>query len=128
MNTKKFATLLKQKRTTLKYSQSKVAELCFLSKSSYNHLEHGKRFPSLDTLIRLSDILKTDPKELLSAILADENPDEDLASMDLLREDPPEESHYKNSFVNSFHLLTQDEQKAVLDIIDSLISSHTNQN
>ena len=50
MNITRFATLLKQKRNALNLSQSKVAELCFLSKSSYNHYERGTRLPTLETL------------------------------------------------------------------------------
>ena len=124
MNTNKFTALLKQKRTTLNYSQTKVAELCFLSKSSINHFEQGKRFPSLDILIRLSDVLKTDPLEFLIAALSKEEEKDCFESANLIQEDPPEESQYVNLFISSFYLLNKEEKKVIIDIIDSILRTH----
>lgn len=122
MNTKRFAALLKQKRTTLNLSQSKVAKQCFISKASYNHLEHGIRLPSLETLIRLSHVLETDPTEFIYAIITDGEEEETLHIPGLLKEDSPEESSYKRKLESSFSLLDQYQQKAVVDIVDSFIT------
>lgn len=124
MNKKGFAALLKQKRTTLNLSQSKVAQLCYLSKSSYSHLERGIRFPSLETLIKLSEVLKTDPKEFIFAIISDDTTGEEDTSTGLIKEDTPSDTMYHESFIESFNLLAQHEQKAVVDIIDSIINSN----
>lgn len=119
MYSNNFANLIKQKRTTLNLSQSKVAKLCYLSKASYNHLEHGIRLPSLETLIKLSQALNSEPIELLNAILTDL--DRSNYDKNLIQEKSP--SYSNNSSMNaSFEQLNSFQQKAVLDIIDSLIT------
>ncbi len=126
MKSKSFAALLKQKRTTLNLSQSKVAKQCFISKASYNHLEHGIRLPSLETLIRLSHIFNTDPSEFIYAIITDGENDESMKIPGLIEESSPLESSYKRKVVSSFDLLDQYQQKAVMDIIDSIIMTNAN--
>lgn len=122
MYSKNFANLLKQKRTTLNISQSKVAKLCFLSKASYNHLERGIRLPSLETLIKLSQILYTEPSELLNAILSDL---QYTPNNELIEEEPPNYSSTSSQMdINtSFDLLDSFQRKAILDIIDSLLNN-----
>ncbi len=126
MKSKRFAALLKQKRTTLHLSQSQVAKKCFIAKSSYNHFERGIRLPSLETLIKLGDALKTDPSEFIYAIISDdENQDKEVSS-ELIEETSPSESNYKRKIDTSLDLLDQYQQKAVMDIIDSIISTNAN--
>lgn len=128
MSLTQFASLLKQKRTTLKLSQSKVAELCYLSKSSYNHYENGNRLPTLETLFLLSNVLETDVNELILAIVydtdvTDENKSQ--ASSHKLKEASPSENKRQDGFIIGFNLLNQEEQQAIIDIIDSLLSAKT---
>ncbi len=126
MKSKRFAALLKQKRTTLHLSQSLVAKQCFIAKSSYNHFERGIRLPSLETLIKLSTVLKTDPSEFLYAIISEDINTNMETEAELLEETSPLESSYKRNLHNSFDLLNQYQQKAVMDIIDSIISTNAN--
>ncbi len=126
MKSKSFAALLKQKRTALNLSQNMVAKQCFISKASYNHLERGIRLPSLETLIRLSYILNTDVLEFIYAIITDGNDDQSMKIPGLLEEASPLESCYKRKVANSFDLLDQYQQKAVVDIIDSIIMTNSN--
>ena len=85
MKSQRFAALLKQKRTTLHLSQSQVAKQCFIAKSSYNHFERGIRLPSLETLIRLCKVLKTDPSEFIYAIISEESSKDMLVQSDIRR-------------------------------------------
>ena len=126
MKSKRFAALLKQKRTTLHLSQSQVAKQCFIAKSSYNHFERGIRLPSLETLIKLGSILKTDPSEFIYAIISDNENQAKEGSSELVEEDSPSESNYKRKIDTSLDLLNQYQQKTVLDIIDSIISTNAN--
>ncbi len=123
MKSKRFAALLKQRRTALHLSQSQVARQCFIAKSSYNHFERGIRLPSLETLIKLGTILKTDPSEFIYAIISEDT--DNAGEAELVEEASPLESSYKRKIDNSFDLLDQYQQKAVMDIIDSIISTNT---
>ncbi len=118
-----FSELLKHKRSALNISQSQAAKLCYLSKASYNHLEQGIRLPSLETLIRLSHVLKTEPSELLDAIMHDIDLSQD--TIGILEESTPLYSTKNKSFEDSFEQLNMFQQKAVLDIMDSLISTNS---
>lgn len=124
MITNKFATLLRQRRTALNLSQSKIAKLCFLSKSSYNQLENGLRLPSVDTLLRISNVLDVDPSEFIYAIMADKGDDNHLSIPNYIKEDLTPTSQYSNSFIESFNLLDKFEQKAIVDIMDSILSTN----
>lgn len=122
MKSKRFAALLKQRRTALHLSQSQVARQCFIAKSSYNHFERGIRLPSLETLIKLGTILKIDPSEFIYAIISEDT--DNSGEAELVEEDSPSESSYKSKIHSSFDLLDQYQQKAVMDIIDSIISTN----
>ncbi len=126
MTSPRFAVLLKQKRTNLHLSQSQVAKQCFIAKSSYNHFERGIRLPSLETLIRLGTVLKTDPAEFIYAIISEDKSNAIPSNPELLEETSPSESSYKKSLDNSFDMLDNYQQKAVMDIIDSIISTNAN--
>ncbi len=124
MNTKKFGSLLKQKRTTLLLSQSKVAELCYLSKSTYNHYEHGLRLPTLETLLRLGEVLHTDVNEFIMALADADSNNENLTTYysQENNSDILEESNGQYGFfIENFKLLDKDQQKIVMDIIDSIL-------
>ncbi|MBR3833760.1 MAG: helix-turn-helix transcriptional regulator [Lachnospiraceae bacterium] len=124
MSKNKFGSLLKQKRTTLNLSQNKVAELCHLSKSSYSHLERGIRYPSFETLIKLSEVLDADPRELIYAIIPHED-DINTDDINTIEELSPEDSMCQKSFFDSFNKLNPHEQKVIIDIMDSIIESNT---
>ena len=124
MNITKFATLLKQKRTALNLSQSKVAELCYLSKSSYNHYERGTRLPTLETLFQLSIILKTDLREFIDVLYSGNEIYVSNHSSISIQESIPSSSKYETSFTSTFSLLDQQEQKAIVDIMDSILYSN----
>ncbi len=117
-----FAELLKQKRTTLNISQSQVAKLCFLSKASYNHLERGIRLPSLETLIKLSQILNTEPSEFLDAIMSDIDLSNDNTG--ILEESTVSYSAKQKPIERSFEQLDTLQQRAILDIMDTLICNN----
>ena len=49
-------------------SQEKLGELCGLDRTEISLLERGKRFPRLDTLVRVSRALQLKPADLLDGI------------------------------------------------------------
>ncbi len=121
MGIENFAHLLKKRRTALNLTQSKVAQLCYMSKSCYNHFENGKRLPSLNTLFHLSSALNTPLSEFMSAIQSEDKSNSNPPDSEILRE-APYNSYLQNKIIDSFCLLDEPEQKAVIDIIDSLLS------
>lgn len=121
MNLSNFAALLKQKRTALHLSQSKVAQLCYMSKSSYSHFENGKRLPSLETMLKLCKILNTDLEEFIGVLYSNDAKEENHESPGFLRENESVDSVYQSSFIATFNLLDQQGQKAIVDIIDSML-------
>jgi transcriptional regulator with XRE-family HTH domain len=55
---------VKRVRKELGYSQMKLAELCNVSTSFIGEIELGKKFPSAETLQKLSDALRLRPFQL----------------------------------------------------------------
>ena len=49
-------------------SQERLGELCGLDRTEISLLERGKRFPRLDTLVRVSRALQLKPADLLDGI------------------------------------------------------------
>ena len=65
---RRLRTLRRQRSLT----QEELAERVGISASFLGHIERGSRVASLETLVALSNVLKTSPHYLLSASLNDE--------------------------------------------------------
>jgi transcriptional regulator with XRE-family HTH domain len=50
------------------YSQEKLAALCSLHRTEIGLLENGRRFPRVDTLIKIATVLEVGADELLRGI------------------------------------------------------------
>ena len=59
---------LRRHRERLGLSQEGLADLCDLDRTEISLLERGKRFPRLDTIVRLARALKLEPADLLEGI------------------------------------------------------------
>ncbi len=55
---------IKERRKTLGYSQMDLAEHCGVSTSYIGEIEIGRKFPSADTLQKISDALGLRPSQL----------------------------------------------------------------
>ena len=53
-----FSIVLKELRTTNKFTQQEVAQKLNISQRAYGFYETGDREPSLDTLINMADLFK----------------------------------------------------------------------
>lgn len=79
-----FSERLKTLRTTNRLSQRELADRIGVGKSQISYYENGERFPSVDVLIKLSDVFRVTTNYLLSISrekiinLSDLN-DEDIA-------------------------------------------------
>ncbi len=51
------------------YSQEELAALCSLHRTEIGHLEHGRRFPRVDTVIKIASVLEVGVEELLRGIV-----------------------------------------------------------
>lgn len=60
------ATNIKNLRLIYKYTQTHVADLLHMSRSSYAFLESGKRVPSISTILDLASIYSVDPDVILN--------------------------------------------------------------
>ncbi len=64
-----FGLNLRRHRERVGLSQERLADLCELDRTEISLLERGKRFPRLDTLVRLARGLElSSPSELLEGI------------------------------------------------------------
>lgn len=127
MNTTAFAQLLRERRQELNYSQSKVAKLCYICKSTYNHYERGLRVPSLDAALKISHVLKLEPLTILKTLVEDDSRYTYIPlESGIIREDPPANSAYQGKYTSTFNQLDENKQKAILDIMDIMLSSDDN--
>lgn len=60
-----FGKAIKQLRTDRALSQQELADYSEVDRSYISDLERGRYNPTLDTIFRLSEILKVKPSELL---------------------------------------------------------------
>jgi transcriptional regulator with XRE-family HTH domain len=66
---KQFGLNLRRHRERVGLSQERLADVCELDRTEISLLERGKRFPRLDTLVRLARGLElSSPSELLEGI------------------------------------------------------------
>lgn len=56
---------IKAARTVLGFSQREIAKLAGISLSYYSQIEAGKRIPSLEVFINISEALKVSPDNLV---------------------------------------------------------------
>jgi transcriptional regulator with XRE-family HTH domain len=63
-----FGLNLRHHRERMSLSQEGLADLCDLDRTEISLLERGKRFPRLDTIVRLARALKLEPADLLDGI------------------------------------------------------------
>lgn len=73
MNKKNFETILKETRISAGLSQQDIAEALYISRSTYSHYETGRRFPSVDTIIKISAVCHINPLSLIVPLLNSEN-------------------------------------------------------
>ncbi|HET8565477.1 MAG TPA: helix-turn-helix transcriptional regulator [Solirubrobacterales bacterium] len=50
------------------YSQEELAAICSLHRTEIGQLENGRRFPRVDTLIKLATALEVGPDQLLRGV------------------------------------------------------------
>ena len=85
-----FSERLKTRRTTNRLSQRELADRIGVGKSQISYYENGERFPSVDVLIKLSDVFRVTTDYLLGISrekiinLSDLN-DEDIAVANALK-------------------------------------------
>lgn len=60
---------IRERRTELKMTQEKLAEAAELSVSYMGAVERGEKLPSMETFIRLANVLETSSDRLLSGVL-----------------------------------------------------------
>ena len=74
-----FANTLRLIRKHSGYTQTKAAQLLFISRQQYCHYENGLRVPSLEILVRMATLYALNPLELIIPLIprdvALENPD-----------------------------------------------------
>ena len=65
INLKNIGNKLKEIRKRERYTQENIAEFADISKSHYSHIEKGTTKPSLNTLIRIVNVLNVSMDEVL---------------------------------------------------------------
>lgn len=102
-----FAQRLRELRTARKLTQTRLAELLAVSPRVYSRWEAGDVTPHFDTIVRLADVLGVSLDELAG------------------RKDVNSETAIKNPELNRLYRkvdqLSDDDQKALLIVLDSLV-------
>lgn len=62
----RFGRVIKEKRTSLGYTQENLAEMVGRSTGQIGQIERGEDYPSVEVLIKLIDILSIDPRLLFT--------------------------------------------------------------
>ena len=78
---------IKKARISMGFSQESFGKLLGVSKVSVCGYELGTRTPSLDTLIKIMDILDLDPNYLLGREVSVVSDSEDMYSINMAKED-----------------------------------------
>ncbi|GEM_PF-2406679 len=71
MSRNRFGTILTEKRIAAGLSQANAAEALYVARSTYNHYETGTRIPPVEILIQMSILFKSDPMDLIIALMPD---------------------------------------------------------
>lgn len=109
MDGNKFGKNLRQLRIQKNMNQKQVALELNITPQTYSNYERGNRFPGPDMLCRLAAYYQISLDQLLSTDLCPQNTDP-FAKL------PPE----YQALVRSYHELTTDDQKLVMDYITFL--------
>ena len=102
-----FAQRLRDLRTARKLTQTRLAELLEVSPRVYSRWETGDVTPHFDTIVRLA--------ELLDVSL------DDLAGRTESQAPPKIRNHELHRLYQKVDLLSDEDQKALLAVLDSLV-------
>lgn len=64
-----FATVLRSQRIAAGYNQTEAANQLYMTRSTYQHYEAGRRTPSVDTIIRICVLFKIHPVDLICTFI-----------------------------------------------------------
>ena len=123
MSKKDFATILTEKRIAAGFTQSQAADTLYLARSTYNHYETGTRLPSIEVLIQMSILFKSDPLDLILPLI----PKEHIYDFPIYSNSIPKSkiSAKEKQILAYYRALNKDEQKAVLNMACLLTKTHT---
>ncbi len=121
MDTNDFSYVLTKKRIASGLTQTQVANSLYMSRSTYNHYERGFRIPSIETLIELSDLFKTDPFVLIAPLIyGGKDPHYHICTTKNTGEIMELSSH-EMSVITNYRLLNNKQRQVVDNLIISLI-------
>lgn len=99
----KIGRKIKTLRKSAGLTQERLAEKCDISTSYLGHIERGTRRPSLETAVRIADVLSVGVDEI---ILADKKPDQSIfPAINALLASKPEQKQY--AFLKVVKLLSE---------------------
>ncbi len=102
-----FAQRLKQLRTTRNLTQTRLAELLAISPRVYSRWETGDVTPHFDTIVRIAELLEVSL--------------DDLAGRKESQAPPKIRNHELHRLYQKVDLLSDEDQKALLVVLDSLV-------
>jgi transcriptional regulator with XRE-family HTH domain len=102
-----FAQRLKQLRTTRNLTQTRLAELLAISPRVYSRWETGDVTPHFDTIVRIAELLEVSL--------------DDLARRKESQAPPKIRNHELHRLYQKVDLLSDEDQKALLVVLDSLV-------
>lgn len=118
-----FSQLLKEKREEHGYKQWEVADMLYVSKSTYSHYESGERLPTIENLIKIAALYNMNPMELLY-VFAPDNINSYDSYYNFMKHGKYALSSKELRLVSDFNMLKSDEQNAVINMVRLLKRSN----
>lgn len=129
MQVKSFAEILKGKREEFGYKQCEVAEMLYLSSSTYSHYEAGTRLPTIENLIKISALYNMNPLELLYIFAPEDIKSNSETYFNFIRHGKYALSTKELHLLSDFNMLSNDQQNAIINMTNLFkkVTYHINQ-
>lgn len=124
MQVKSFAEVLKGKREEFGYKQCEVAEMLYLSSSTYSHYEAGTRLPTIENLIKISALYNMNPLELLYMFAPEDIKSNSETYFNFIRHGKYALSTKELHLLSDFNMLSNDQQNAIINMTKLLKRSN----
>ncbi len=123
MEKKTFAELLQKKREEFGYKQCEVAEMLYISNSTYSHYETGNRLPTIENLIKIAAVYNMNPMELLYTFTPDDIISDRETYFNFIRHGKYALSTKELNLLSDFNMLQTDQQNVVFNMVKLLKKS-----
>lgn len=121
-----FPDLLLKLRSSRQYSVADVSKAIMVHRATYYHYEKGDRIPSVDVILRLSNLYRINPLELIYALASEDAARINKSIINYRYTNLTMYTKKELQFLQDISLLDSDEQMAILQLVKILTQSKKN--